>query len=94
MRKIKRFDLDSGYDPMGDCFCNPGMIEDDHGEYVLFADYMKLLREYSEAITNEGNKTCANPMCDRRADMYLGKKAYCVQCLQPNMPNNTGDTSG
>jgi hypothetical protein len=86
MSKLRRFSLDPGYDPMGDCHCYPSIEEDDNGMYVLYEDYMKLLREYSEAVTNEGTKTCANPLCDNRADMYLGKKAYCCNCLQPNMP--------
>lgn len=76
MSSIKRF---------GFCYRDKTIEEQRDGKYVLYSDYMNLLAEYHQAITNDGDKTCANPMCDRRADMYLGNRAYCITCLQPKM---------
>ncbi len=48
MSGVKRYDVDYGYDPIGDCRCCPSMSEDRDGEYVTYKDYMTLLREYAE----------------------------------------------
>ena len=85
MTRVQRWRVDFEIDQMADCCCRWDIVEDNDGDYVRYSDYMKLLREYSEAVTNEGDKTCANPTCDRRADMYLGNRAYCCTCLQPKM---------
>lgn len=91
MNRVRRFRME--YDPHVTCCCSA----EEHlsGEYVLYDDYMKLLREYSDFRNSRrkpDNARCSVNRCDNPAVVMYGSQPYCAPCFQPKMQGGSHAT--